>query len=489
MFALFLFLKQTERMNVLLLVLVAPLVAAQIQSGSNVDYKIPADSTSEALIVDIRGSGTLDLSNLQIDPIATNSGGDGDEILSLQAAVIQLHRLKKNDESSNEDRIVSAGLGTYGSDGKYYTCCSESAVYAEGCTEEELGQLIVPADADVRSVEVSLGNGNRTDADSSNSTGSFGRGGMVWFRTTSHAALVFGNCQSSSDVGATLHVRGKVTWSSFAVSDMLPFYVVMTLFHVGLCLWYGTLMRKNKETRIQVEKWIMFTIALAALTAVFETLKLVTETYLSNEIMFIKITSLLLSLTRHSVTRCLYLVLSLGLGVATKSLSKVITFLIAVFVAVDLFLLWSMHMAFYMNIHLQIPFSRNLVRIMEYIFTFWIPIALCRTMYYLRLYEENLKLIRYKWFLGIYFLTATLSFLERFAWGPGRFRSSAFREANDIIYLVPLACVAILWKPNPNQQSYSYELLDDDEEDACNDLELTENVDEGNIKEKENQLV
>jgi len=62
---------------------------------------------------------------------------------------------------------------------------------------------------------------------------------------------------------------------------------------------------------------------------------------------------------------------------------------------------------------------------------------------------------------------------------------SIFREANDIIYFVPLACVAILWKPNPNQLSYSYVLLDDDEEYDIKDLELTETVDDRNNKEKE----
>jgi len=293
---------------------------------------------------------------------------------------------------------------------------------------------------------------------------------------------VFGNCQPTT----TLRIQGTVTWTSNVTAGMLPIYTLITVFYAGLCLWYGQLMRKHKESRINIEHWIFSTVALATLNATLETLNFTTEVYGTNENMFLKITSLLVSLTRHSVTRCLYLVLSLGLGVATASLSRIITFLIAVFLATDLILLWAMHIAYYMNIHIDIPYSLQLVIAMECIFTFWIPIALCHTMYQLHKNEEHAKLIRYKWFMAIYFLTATLSFLESIFY---RFNRSTMREANDLITLVPLVCVAVLWRPNPNQQMYSYVLLEDDKEDEFNDVELTETFDDRSIEEDRKQIV
>merc|ERR1740139_497956 len=116
-------------------------------------------------------------------------------------------------------------------------------------------------------------------------------------------------------------------------------------------------------------------------------------------------------------------------------------------------------------------------------------------MYQLKKHEEHAKLVRYKWFMAIYFLTATLSFFESMLYridrenGGQRFNRSTMREANDLIYLVPLACVAVLWRPNPNQQMYSYVLLEDDKEDEINDIELTEKVDDGNIEEDLKQIV
>jgi len=479
--------------------LAAPLVVVEAQRLS-IDYQIAEESTSEALFVGIHGSGLLDFSKLQIDSI--DGGNDNGEVLSVQAAIISLDG-KANYESMSNDNLRSAGLGVTGNDGNYYACCSETAVQAGACNEEDgMGQLIiVESSDDVSSIEVqSFGSGaDNTTNGNSTSTSGFGarQQGVVRFYKTSHVALVFGNCQPSADDGATttLRLQGEVTWKSYVTPGMLPIYTLMTVFYVALCLWYGQLMKKNKESRINVENWVFFTVVLATLNATLETVNFTTELYGSNEIMFFKITSLLVALARHSVTRCLYLVLSLGLGVATASLSRITTCLVGIFLATDLILLWAMHLAFYMNIHIDVPYSSQLVRAMEYIFSFWIPIALCYTMYQLKKHEEHAKLVRYKWFMAIYFLTATLSFFESMLYridrenGGQRFNRSTMREANDLIYLVPLACVAVLWRPNPNQQMYSYVLLEDDKEDEINDIELTEKVDDGNIEEDLKQIV
>lgn len=507
------------------------ILAAALSRGSSsstsidVDYQISIESTSPTLFGDIRNSGLLDFSKLEIESIDSN-----ENVVTLEVATITLDNKSKSksssiDSNSEEDNdtidtlMSTAGLGSFGTDGKYYTCCTSSAVQVDSCEEDNLGKLIVTlSEEELQQSSTSLsifsinitttseddaaaaGNG---DGGSSGNAIGFGKSPIRRFHKTSQVALIFANCGSDDTIG----IRGEVTWMSFQdPASKLPFYIVITAFHIGLCVWYLRLMQQNKESRIQVEEWILGAIALAAAAALFETLSLATSGS-----MFLKITSMLLALAKHAVCRGLYLILSLGLGVATASLPKLTAALVILFLVTDIFLLWSMHMAFYMNIHIKIPYSGTLVRVMEAIFTIWIPIALCRTMYYLRLHNESVKLSRYRWFFRIYLLTAALSFAERLFMKYDRkdVNWTILREANDIISLLTLACVTILWKPNPSQQMYSYVLLDDDgnaptTEDKIGgtmntDLELSEFVIDGddddenersnNNKEEQSQII
>jgi len=96
--------------------------------------------------------------------------------------------------------------------------------------------------------------------------------------------------------------------------------------------------------------------------------------------------------------------------------------------------------------------------------------------------RDRAKLFRYKIFLGIYAFTATLTLAEKGILGIYYglyldFAGVTYRGANDVLYLFPLACVAVLWRPNPDQRKYShaYVLLEDGAgEEDTNDLELTE---------------
>jgi len=54
-------------------------------------------------------------------------------------------------------------------------------------------------------------------------------------------------------------------------------------------------------------------------------------------------------------------------------------------------------------------------------------------------------------------------------------------ETEEVIYLLVLACIAVLWKPNPDAQEYGYYVLLGDQDEPTRgdgstefDLELTE---------------
>jgi len=442
------------------LALVVTVAEANSQSEASIDYEISTDGSSEALEVVIHGGGNLDLTGLEV--------GDEDEDAEslLHAAIITVERWQ-----SIEDASSNGLLGATGTDNKFYLCCSEAASEVGACDfdndqyNDQAGEPIVRSNnIKIQSVPAATG--------SESEFSRWQKPGVIRYRQTSHVAVVFINCEEDDDGGSTtLRIQGKVTWTSSVTASMLPFFAIITLIHLGMVSWYRIQMAKHKTSRINVENWIFITIVFATICSVFETTSQTSEVFGMNEIMFFKITSMLLSLARYSITRCLYLVLSMGLGVAVESLSKITTFLIATFLVIDVFLLWAMHMAFYMNIHITV--NTFVVIWIRHIFNYWIPIALLYTMYRLWKKKEQAKLFRYKVFLGIYALRVFFAYMERLYFGKKGFGQASFREANDIINLFPLVCIAILWRPNPEQKKYSHGYVLLEEEDDNKEEENT----------------
>jgi len=283
----------------------------------------------------------------------------------------------------------------------------------------------------------------------------------------------------------------------------LPLYAVLTGITAGLALWYHRLMIVHADARIKVEEWILLTLRLAAIAAGLQTVLIAAEVYLEDEHLALKLLSDVVRSLAAAASRCLYLVLALGLGVITSSLSKtthgVLRACLGLYV-VGLFGIDSM------DVVERGPFIavlEEVVLVLDIAFLVWIPCALCATMRYLNRNDEELKLVRYRWILRIYFLTIALSVVQigLFFWdmiqsGGRNYDLESVREGNQVIQLIILACIAYLWRPNPSQQQYAYVLLDGDDEEVAfdgddnttglADLELTEVVKEEEVVIEEN---
>jgi len=333
--------------------------------------------------------------------------------------------------------------------------------------------------------------------------GGFRHGNMAWFSYTTHVVMVIGNCNvpppNSAFIEPRLTVDGGLLWISnigfFADASML-FPLFMAVAHFGVLFWYRRRMNENRDSRIQIEIWI-YNILLLAFVSTF-----LDFSYLTAEIVFaperehllLRMMTDFTNKAAHIGSRCLYVVLAHGLGCIKTQLSKltqVSLLLLGLLIFVtkeaaegmgDLAFLrrdnaWKSDFNQERHELLKLSFRLN------WIFLFWIPLALLRTMRYLRLTEDQHphKLQRYRWMLGIFFgsiLTVlAMSALWMFTGGFRRthttttdsskkssfFTMDTFDRVNHIIYWMVLTSIAVLWKPTPEAPMYGYLRLTDDE--------------------------
>ena len=85
--------------------------------------------------------------------------------------------------------------------------------------------------------------------------------------------LVLANC---NDYGRDIQLGGECIWQSkggYLPGDRFDewhFIIFMTLCYVGLLGWYGHSMKKNKDSKIAIQTWILCTIVLGLLHSIFK---------------------------------------------------------------------------------------------------------------------------------------------------------------------------------------------------------------------------
>ena len=441
---------------------------------------------SQVFSHDIKGSGYLNFAELDL---AHSYESDGPRT-GLDAAVLFLKKKPKTNSVSVDDYI-----GVTAQDGSTEYCCTkasqqkvmltEDGTTSNICQLDQIGQLIVKTNENIARVQ----HRNFTSG---------GMGGVVIVTETEHMALVFGLCGDNNSY--TVQILGNVIWVSYFSTNTLPLQIVVLLLTGYLAFWYHRLMQINADARIQIEEWIRKVLLLAAISMVFQTIVMVLEIYGDNEPTLLEFASDAVTAVSLVAGRCLYLVLAMGLGVITSSLSTVTNTMLGICLGGNVLGLIAIALMDFIERNSIIGIFENLVLLFDIIFLLWIPIATCRTMGYLHrnsgeeLLELNLKLVRYRWILKIYFLSIFLSILQfglffgdMVTTGGRRYDMESSREVSQIIHLVILWCLAYLWKPNPSQQQYAYVLLEDDENELENenengdgkltgmtDLELTE---------------
>jgi heme/copper-type cytochrome/quinol oxidase subunit 3 len=91
---------------------------------------------------------------------------------------------------------------------------------------------------------------------------------------TGQYSLIMANCD---DNGRDVEIDGQYVWKSKggylpgSLFDDWHFVIFSTLCYVGLFTWYLIGMKKNSESTIGIQKWILATIALGLVETFFQT--------------------------------------------------------------------------------------------------------------------------------------------------------------------------------------------------------------------------
>lgn len=482
------------------LLIFGDVVLAETWNEDSVDFTLDPSGAlggivSKAWAWDIHGSGYLNFAELA----ATVEDDEWDKTIpiALDAAILYLSKRPDDLPDWKKDAI-----GAVSSDGSTSYCCTTANIQKGDtfCDENKIGQLVVNADRD----EIL-----KVDHRRMLTTEFSGMTGVVSVDETEHMILVFGYCDDVIDniketKAPPVRIKGPLIGVSYVSGNTLPLYAVLAILVTALTVWYRRLMTEHIDSRIQVEEWIFKTLSLSAVAQVLEMILIATEVYSNNEPIALEFFSDALGSVASAASRCLYLVLALGLGVVTSQLSKTTHFMLGTCLGGYVLGLCVIDAMDVVERGSFIAFVEQIVFVMDVVFLVWIPCALCKTMKFLNHNGEELKLVRYRWILRIYGLAILMSIVQIFGFffdmirnGGRNYDLESVREGNEVIHVVVLVCIAYLWKPNPSQQQYAYVLLEEDQGDAdCDDmtritdLELTEVVNGGEevVIDEEDQL-
>ena len=152
--------------------------------------------------------------------------------------------------------------------GNNYWCCSEDAIALDLCENDSIGRLLVDSDkfdGEHRPVEIRRTGDNE---------GSVKLPVMDTMKGSGTYTLVLANCD---DFGTDVIVDGEYIWRSKAgylpgdLFDEWHFLMFLTLCYFGFLFWFARSMSNHKDSTIDIQKWILGTLALAVVEIFFKT--------------------------------------------------------------------------------------------------------------------------------------------------------------------------------------------------------------------------
>jgi len=500
---------------VLLLCQSCNVVVAENRTRVAIDLQVEAGAVSDRMDAVIHGDGFLDLSQLTFESMAgtakqneaagaaAEASTNGTEVPSSKTHVHIIdiavfgYDPQSDPDSDNQNRnhhvqskrLGELGVGAFGNDTEYYICCSKSAVEARACSMKNYGRLITQPmlfAGGVLPLSFVDEHGEKTD------TASFppGYSGTIYMEGTGHVSVMIGNCNPLSPI---LHVSGEMVEMSYAAANDLPFYIVLTTLHLALLFWFRYLMQANASERIRIEEWIFGTICLAAVDIVLHMTYEMAIANVDHDIRWLDTLGVVAHAAKHGLSRCLYLMVSLGWGVVRETLAKQTMYFLyflgaayAVSVSFyDIFVIFG----WYEESEGDAEFMVNCFLasfVIDVIFIVWIPFGLNRTMAVLRLYRQERKLERYVWLWRIFVVAVAISIgmsilfvIDSVNNGSEYIDGETLERSNEIIYLFILSCIAYLWRPNPQAKLYSnYQVMEsnyDDDDDYDDDNIVRQN--------------
>jgi Lung seven transmembrane receptor len=487
--------------------MVAILLFPTLSGAFYMDYDLdvpPSETKLEFAEAYIHAPGYIDLQSLvftaqqQRQPIH-HSGNPNRVTTYLDVAIFRgcLHGQAKCDWQAlgvgqrYQDKTMNPqSLPTY--------CCSVGALYLGLCDASSLGRLIV---------NETLLNGQRFAVPIHGNLSMDNVLGTVSIaepQSSGTYVVLFANC--NVDAPRVVHVHGTGTWKSRhgnLPGDLYSFMMFdryLLGIYAVLLAWYAWSMHVHREFRVPIEKWILATIVLGTMEMVFRTRNLGQW----NQTGWPSLVNIWLSeistVLKKGISRCLFVMLSMGWCVVYESLQLrtlwAIRLLGVLYISV---VLTANLMSVYAQEHtktlsngqqVEMHAVANLLAFvvfaLDLVFLLWILDALSNTIVHLQNDSNQVhKLQRFLHVRAIFlasllFAVAWMGLVLADTMVPQRESLVLTRHAKvwlgegDLNYLLVLVGIAILWRPNPNARNYTtLSQQSPDEDDDAHELELS----------------
>jgi Lung seven transmembrane receptor len=327
---------------------------------------------------------------------------------------------------------------------------------------------------------------------------------MVYVKKEGLYSLMFANCKENK---TKVEIIGAIFSESFItekdIRASIPFYVALTLAYFVLMTWFGCLMYNNRATRVRLEEYIFAAIVLGLMETLLAAIDFANE---SKDMQWLTISLTFVGALKHGLARCILMMVSLGWGVTVPSLRLSTMVMILILGAAFAVLTFTCEMAQteqaagveeenadddVAGYPAPIRIAAGFLSIISFVIWIWVIFCLNVTIKYLEDNRQERKLRRYKWLLYIMIAAVIMDILALLS------LSVAISKGENVnITLWPftvetgfflvVACVAILWRPNPNAREYAYAEELSMENNDNYELELTE--DSNNVLQDDKEL-
>jgi uncharacterized membrane protein YciS (DUF1049 family) len=284
------------------------------------------------------------------------------------------------------------------------------------------------------------------------------------------------------------------------VQDFALFYPALAIFYLLLLLWFARLLRQHVESRIALEKWIFVTTCMGFCEMTLRAMEFAIWQYntyrrykhhddeMTGQVIpadinnsntnnnggashpvWLALVAVLFGSCKHGIGRSLFLMLALGWGVVRAELRRctmtVIVGMASVYMICDAAFDLVNYLVSYHGYQISSQLGNLLLigfilhNVVEVTFTIWIPVALCRTISFLKRTKQDQKLARYRlllYILAVALGLSTCTILYLVLGPPNGSPMVSLSMGSEVNFFLILLLVAIVWRPNPNAREYAY---------------------------------
>lgn len=422
------------------------------------------------------------------------SGG----MTQVDVAVVHLPRSCANTRSGCD--WIDLGIGAEAPDGDVRWCCSGDAPSLGLCKEgpQYYGQLILNNNFNGTHRYVTMPADGGEDADDEQQI----KWGEIEELQSGQYIVILANC--NNNYGRYVKVTGETVWKSKhgylpgELFGFMYFYRFIVAVYIGAFFAYMCAMRRNVESRIDIEKWIFGTIIMGLSEMVVRTVDYAYWNWFGNRLVAAVYAWVLIGVMKRAISRCLIVMVSMGWGVVKDSLGPTLQKIIFIgifYVGVSAVRDFMIEVAVEDvqtlttrqedEIFSFVQVLTFLVAAVDVIFILWSLDGLNGTMEDLESFNQTRKLMRFLRLRCIFLFSVLFAVVWAVFSLVDTYDENGILEeqhewivdaATQLNYLFLLMGVAFLWWPNPAAKEYAYQMelpSSNTDEDGVTELELT----------------